>query len=554
MSSEVSFASDSMAFRFRWSFFHRWFGLRSAVQVEPEDHDRQDKRQRAEEVEARRDDGNAVVVGVEPEPVGRDRGVVADDHRRRSWRGSPASRLTPHHAAARPGCAVSTTCATIDRRDPEEHEHRDRVHVDEQDVVGSRPATAPRPRRAFRGGAWSRRGPRGSRRASRSPRGTAAPARAAPGYVRNDSKRFSIVIPASTSTDAGEREDRQRLDARCGAGSAGPWRAAPTTGDADARATAHSDRDDRREEVDADAGSVARNRLGSVTMSPAAVTIGAATLSRSRLAVRAERRDRDGEHEHDDRREDRADHRHDHEVDDRDRVGRRRTRPTSTFASTASTADDRQRRARSPRPCSGRPACRSARDRRNVPAWIWVPRRLPSAPKTLPRMPIAAGTSTIRPGQPLEGVGDRAEREAGDEVAARGDQERDEARADPGEVRSARARRSAHRHGAGTRALGNWEVRSAWCLSPEVLRGGQGTAKQTLPRLPRGSSGPSVGNGSTCDSVRAPPSTPHRSAMCAAAAWAGWVRSAPSARVAASSHRVDARHLGRAVVRRLVRA
>ena len=38
-------------------------------------------------------------------------------------------------------------------------------------------------------------------------------------------------------------------------------------------------------------------------------------------------------------------------------------------------------------------------DIRNVPVCTTVPRRLPSAPNTLPRMPIAAGTRTRRPGR-----------------------------------------------------------------------------------------------------------------------------------------------------------
>ena len=37
-------------------------------------------------------------------------------------------------------------------------------------------------------------------------------------------------------------------------------------------------------------------------------------------------------------------------------------------------------------------------DMRNVPVCTAVPRRLPSAPNTLPRMPMAAGTRTSRPG------------------------------------------------------------------------------------------------------------------------------------------------------------
>ena len=37
-------------------------------------------------------------------------------------------------------------------------------------------------------------------------------------------------------------------------------------------------------------------------------------------------------------------------------------------------------------------------ENRNIPAWIAVERRFPSAEKTLPRRPMAAGTSTSRPG------------------------------------------------------------------------------------------------------------------------------------------------------------
>ena len=38
-------------------------------------------------------------------------------------------------------------------------------------------------------------------------------------------------------------------------------------------------------------------------------------------------------------------------------------------------------------------------DMRKVPVWTAVPRRLPRAPNTLPRMPMAAGTRTRRPGR-----------------------------------------------------------------------------------------------------------------------------------------------------------
>ena len=73
---------------------------------------------------------------------------------------------------------------------------------------------------------------------------------------------------------------------------------------------------------------------------------------------------------------------------------------------------------------------------RNVPAWTAVPSRLPSAPKTLPRMPIAAGTRIMRPGSFSRVPVIEPSVRPGDEAVARRDQERDEARTDPGEVRT----------------------------------------------------------------------------------------------------------------------
>ena len=69
MSSEVSFASESMAFEIS-GVVSSIDGPRSngrSGSGEPEDHDGQDKRERAEEVQARGHDRDAVVVGVEPE-------------------------------------------------------------------------------------------------------------------------------------------------------------------------------------------------------------------------------------------------------------------------------------------------------------------------------------------------------------------------------------------------------------------------------------------------------------------------------------------------------
>ncbi len=141
---------------------------------------------------------------------------------------------------------------------------------------------------------------------------------------------------------------------------------------------------------------VARKSAGSVTMSPAAVTIGAATLSRSQsrrteidatatvIAITT--------------------------IDERNpptteittksaiEIVFSRPKPTEiTLARIASTSeiesDSEIDAARFwPRTVSGR------RDSWKVPVWIAVLSRLPIAPNTFPRMPIAAGTSTSRPG------------------------------------------------------------------------------------------------------------------------------------------------------------
>ena len=74
------------------------------------------------------------------------------------------------------------------------------------------------------------------------------------------------------------------------------------------------------------------------------------------------------------------------------------------------------------------------RDRLNVPVWIDVPRRLPSAPKMLPRMPMAAGTSTSRPGSASRVSRDGAEGQPGEEITAGGDQQRRQRLSQPGRV------------------------------------------------------------------------------------------------------------------------
>ena len=170
-------------------------------------------------------------------------------------------------------------------------------------------------------------------------------------------------------------------------------------------------------------------------MSPAAVTIGAATLSRSQSR--------------------RTEHGDDHDRDrpsPRSTTGTRRS-PRSRRSRRSRSCSRARRPPRSPWPGS-RARARSTsdieidaarfwpttvsrrRDSWNVPVWIAVPRRLPSAPNTLPRMPMAAGTSTRRPGSasrvPVIEPRVSPARRSPPELM----QERDEARSDPGGVRA----------------------------------------------------------------------------------------------------------------------
>ena len=172
-----------------------------------------------------------------------------------------------------------------------------------------------------------------------------------------------------------------------------------------------------------------------MAMSPAAVTIGAATLSRSRL-----------------RRAQNAATATvitsttidemiapiteiDHEVDDRDRRALLNSASDTTFASTASTAEiDSDSTIAAPTFWPNSVSIR--RDTRNVPAWIWVPSRLPEPAEDVAAHPDRGRDQDEEARENGERVGDRGEREAGDEIAARGDQEREEARPDSGKVRA----------------------------------------------------------------------------------------------------------------------
>ena len=141
---------------------------------------------------------------------------------------------------------------------------------------------------------------------------------------------------------------------------------------------------------------LATNNAGSVTTSPTAETSGALTSSKSqpRSADRAARP-----------RVTAISTKNDSRAPTADRTTRSATATTESrpktgeriFVSTASitaVTSDKTPEASTfwATKASGR------RDIRNVPAWIEVARRLPSAPKMLPRIPIAAGTNTRRPG------------------------------------------------------------------------------------------------------------------------------------------------------------
>ena len=133
-------------------------------------------------------------------------------------------------------------------------------------------------------------------------------------------------------------------------------------------------------------------------MSPAAVTIGAVTLSRSQLRRTPSCATHHGDPQHHDRRQEAADHRDHDEVGDRDGV----LEPEADRDGLGQDREHerhRQRHRDRRREVLADDACRAGADIRNVPVWIAVPRRLPSAPNTLPRMPMAAGTRTSRPGR-----------------------------------------------------------------------------------------------------------------------------------------------------------
>ena len=126
-----------------------------------------------EEVGRRRHQRHAVVVGIPPEPVGRQRGGVRDDRGERR-REDPGEEEEPDHLCG-PGRPQVEDRGEDVGGEPEHEERRDRDQEDHGDVLGDRSQRDAATGRRGRGEASSTRGPRGSRRAI--PRATAAAAR-----------------------------------------------------------------------------------------------------------------------------------------------------------------------------------------------------------------------------------------------------------------------------------------------------------------------------------------------------------------------------------------
>ena len=187
--------------------------------------------------------------------------------------------------------------------------------------------------------------------------------------------------PGDDVDRAREHEHREPTRGRCGAGAAAgrarSRRAPPRPTTAHRRATigvTHA-RPTRY---------VARKSAGSVTMSPAAVTIGAATLSRSQLRRTRARRDRDGDRHHDDRREEPADHRDHDEVGDRDRVLEAEAH-RDRLGEDREHERDRQRQRDRRRQVLADDGVGPGATCWKVPVWIAVPSRLPERPEHVAR-------------------------------------------------------------------------------------------------------------------------------------------------------------------------
>ena len=111
------------------------------MRTHAEQQDNEYEAQRTEEVHDRGTDGYAVVVGVEPEPEGSDRGVVGDD--RREDRREEAGQETDAQHRAETRCRVAGHDRDQVRREPHQEEDREREQevdpdVDEREPLGPR--------------------------------------------------------------------------------------------------------------------------------------------------------------------------------------------------------------------------------------------------------------------------------------------------------------------------------------------------------------------------------------------------------------------------------
>ena len=190
-------------------------------------------------------------------------------------------------------------------------------------------------------------------------------------------------------------------------------------------------------------------------MSPAAVTIGAATLSRSQSRRTDSDRNRDGDRHHHDRRQEPTDHRDHDEVGDRDRVLEAEPH-RDHLGEDREHERDRERQRDRRREVLADDGVGSTRqlegpgvDRGAEPAAHRAEHVAAHADR--------GGNEHEQAGQRFEGSGDRPERQPGEEVTARADQERDEARSDTGGVRAQqrakRAMTARHERSMGTRGF-----------------------------------------------------------------------------------------------------
>ena len=204
--------------------------------------------------------------------------------------------------------------------------------------------------------------------------------------------RFSTVIPATKSSSPATI--RTGIDSRMMARTVSSLLRRPHTAEAAAITASVQATDGVRTATPA--SSAATTREGRVTTSPATVTMGATTLSRSQpkrtapavvAKVKAKTTNAAIRHPSADITTKSA----------RLMVGETLKASATPFAITANATPSTRLR-----PTDARAFCiiieSRPPDSPNVPAWMAVPSRLPSAPKMLPFTAIAAGTRRSRPG------------------------------------------------------------------------------------------------------------------------------------------------------------